>query len=105
MKNSLKLLVIPAIMLCSACGSKGALQPRAGNNFPVKAYAQTEPQTAERLLQTSPQSRPSREAEILRSSTIRTEDPFDLPPEPFVSDIPSELEPLDEQSVSDEPSD
>lgn len=105
MKNLFKLLAIPAVLLCAACGSKGALRPQAGNDFPVKAYAQTDPQTAERLLRTSPQARPSREAEILRRSTIRTEDPFDLPPESMVTDFPDDLEPLDQLPDTDEPSD
>ncbi len=91
-----KIIFIGAFMLCSACGAKGPLTPKAGNDLPVKAFAQTEEQTADNLLRTSPQARPNREQEILSRSTIRTEDPFDLPPEGDLPYVPENLDPLPE---------
>ncbi len=91
-----KIIFIGAFMLCSACGAKGPLTPSSGNDLPVKAFAQTEEQTAENLLRTSPQARPNREQEILSRSTIRTEDPFDLPPEGDLPYVPENLDPLPE---------
>lgn len=81
-------IAAPIIFGLSACGARGDLEPKLGNNLPVKAYAQTQEQSAERLLRTNPQARPNREAEILSRSTIRSEDPFDLPPEGDLADIP-----------------
>jgi len=92
----IKIIFISAFMLCSACGAKGPLTPKVGNDLPVKAYAQTEEQSVEKLLRTSPQARPNREQEILSRSTIRTEDPFDLPPEGDLPYTPNDLEPLPE---------
>ncbi len=101
MKSSLKFSMISVLLLCSACGAQGDLVPRAGNKLPVKAYAQTQEQSAESLLLTNVQARPSREAEILSRSTVREEDPFDLPPESITSEIPDDLDPLEPQINSD----
>lgn len=83
-------------ILCSGCGALGPLTPKDGNDLPVKAYAQTEEQSVEKLLRTSPQARPNREQEILSRSTIRTEDPFDLPPEGDAFYLPENLDSLPE---------
>lgn len=88
-------------ILCAGCGALGPLTPKDGNELPVKAYAQNEEQSAERLLRTSPQARPNREQEILSRSTIRSQDPFDLPPENDLSDIPDDLDPLPEDETSE----
>ncbi len=85
-----------AFMLCSGCGALGPLTPKDGGDLPVKAYAQQEEQSAEKLLRTSPQARPNREQEILSRSTIRSEDPFDLPPEEILPDISIVLDSLPE---------
>lgn len=90
-----------AVLILSACGAVGPLEPRAGQSLPVKAYAQTQEQSADRLLRTDPQARPNREAEILSQSTIRTADPFDLPPEGSVVDFPDDLDDLNEAAPSD----
>lgn len=80
-------LASTVVLILSACGARGALEPQAGVDLPVKAYAQAQEQSAERLLRSNPQARPNRETEILSRSTIRSEDPFDLPPE---SDLPAD---------------
>jgi len=78
--------IIP-FSLCASCGSFGNLEPAEGASLPVQAYAQKDEQSAGRLLQATPQARPNREAEILSKSTVRSEDPFDLPPEPFLQRV------------------
>lgn len=103
MKPTLKFSAIITVLLCSACGAQGDLVPRAGSKLPVKAYAQTQEQSAERLLRTSVQARPSRETEILSRSTVRQEDPFDLPPESTDPDFPDDLDVIDTQNGSEEP--
>lgn len=90
----MKASFVSAFILCSGCGALGPLTPKDGNDLPAKAYGQREDQSVEKLLRTSPQARPNREQEILSRSTIRTEDPFDLPPETGVLDIPTDLDPL-----------
>lgn len=88
----MKFVGVSLLLLCTACGSRGTLAPQAGKSYPVKAYAQKEEQSLERLLQTSSQARPNRESELLSRSTVRTEDPFDLPPENDDGEIPDDLD-------------
>lgn len=95
----IKASFMSSFILCAGCGALGPLTPKDGNELPVKAYAQNEEQSAERLLRTSPQARPNREQEILSRSTIRSQDPFDLPPENDLSDIPDDLDPLPEDET------
>ncbi len=90
----IKASFVSAFIVCAGCGVKGPLMPKDGNDLPIKAYGQAEEQSVEKLLRASPQARPNREQEILKRSTIRTEDPFDLPPEGDLSYIPDNLDPL-----------
>ena len=94
-----KIIFISAFILCSGCGALGPLAPKDGGDLPVKAYAQQEEQSAEKLLRTSSQARPNREQEILSRSTIRSEDPFDLPPEEILPNISVALDPLPEDDT------
>ncbi len=73
-------VAILAIIVLGGCGKVGNLEPRSGDALPPQAYAQTEKQSAERLLGTTEQSRPGRSDELLRRSESRTGDPFDVPP-------------------------
>jgi hypothetical protein len=77
-----------------ACGKVGALEPRAGNAMPPKAYGQKAEQTAEALTTPSVQARPGRSDELLRRSERRVEDPFDLPP----GEDPKPVTPADTKS-------
>lgn len=97
----IKMSFISTFILCAGCGALGPLTPKDGNELPIKAYAQNEEQSAERLLRTSPQERPNREQEILSRSTIRSEDPYDLPPENDLSNIPDDLDPLPEDESTE----
>jgi len=64
----------------SACGSREGLRPADGKTLPVKpASARSQPD-AQQLLTPSTQAQPIRVDELLRSSTDRPDDPFDLPP-------------------------
>jgi hypothetical protein len=68
------------VIILTACGKVGDLQPRAGQSMPPKAYSQTAPSSAEALSTPSVQARPGRSDELLRRSERREDDPFDLAP-------------------------
>jgi predicted small lipoprotein YifL len=68
------------ILLLSACGKVGPLEPRPGAAAPVKAYGAESVADNERLITPSVQARPGRSDELMRRSERRTDDPFDLPP-------------------------
>ncbi len=72
-------IVVTAVAL-TACGKAEELQPAAGAALPVKPLAARETPTADDLLALRPEARPTRIDEPLRRSTVRAEDPFDLPP-------------------------
>ena len=69
-----------AILMLSACGKVGDLQPKAGQAMPEKAYGQGEVPGAEELSTPSVQTRPGRSDELMRRSERRRDDPFDLAP-------------------------
>ena len=69
-----------ALLALAACGKKEDLRPAAGYGLPQKpASAPAAPTTAQ-LLTPSPEARPERNAEQIRHSQVRKDDPFDLPP-------------------------
>ncbi|MGC1470217.1 MAG: hypothetical protein WA793_12635 [Sphingorhabdus sp.] len=68
------------ILMLSACGKVGDLQPKAGQAMPDKAYGQSEVPGAEELSTPSVQTRPGRSDELMRRSERRRDDPFDLAP-------------------------
>lgn len=72
------LLLVAAL---SACGGKVALQQKEGEAPPPIPRGATEPPTAQQLVEPSTQARPERNAELLRQSKERDDDPFDLPPD------------------------
>ena len=72
--------LLATCFLAGACGKVGDLEPQSANGGPPKAYGQVEEQTARKLVTPSAQARPGRSDELLRRSTKRTADPFDLPP-------------------------
>ncbi|MDZ7894669.1 MAG: hypothetical protein U5M50_06675 [Sphingobium sp.] len=73
------LLPLAALALAS-CGGRVALKPEAGKSMPPAAVGATGQPSVDQLLTPSTQARPQRNAELLRKSEPRTEDPFDLPP-------------------------
>jgi len=75
-----RLAIIAGIAGLAACGQVAPLQPRTGQALPVKPLmAQTTP-TAEQLLTTPTYARPERVDELIKRSTPRRADRFDLPP-------------------------
>ena len=72
--------IVVAAIAVAACGKAEELQPAAGSALPVKPLAARETPTANDLLAVRPEARPERTDEPLRRSTVRAEDPFDLPP-------------------------
>ena len=77
----MKRFLVPLTGLALAgCGSLGPLKPPEGEKLPVKpATALTVP-TAEELLTPPAYARPGNVEEILRRSSPRQPDRFDLPP-------------------------
>jgi hypothetical protein len=80
MTSTRKLLVLGVGLCLVGCGKVGDLEPRTGNAMPPKAYGQTSKQTAEALSTPPVQARPDRTDELLKRSTRREDDPFDVPP-------------------------
>jgi hypothetical protein len=80
MIRKLPLLLALAAAL-AGCGGRQALKPADGKTMPVAPRGAAEVPTVDELLTPSPQARPERNAELLRQSRERKDDPFDLPPE------------------------
>jgi len=78
-RTHLPVIAILAVAL-SSCGGRTALQYREGQTPPPVAVGAATPATFDLLVQPSAQSRPERNAELLRRSEPRPDDPFDLPP-------------------------
>lgn len=75
------ILTAALIAALAACGGREGLKHVEGEGPPPVARGATEPATADQLLDASTQARPERNAELLRQSEERKDDPFDLPPE------------------------
>lgn len=75
-----KLFIVALGLGLAGCGKVGALEPRAGNMLPVKAYGQRGEQSAQALSTPNVQARPGRSDELLKRSERREDDPFDVPP-------------------------
>ena len=63
-----------------ACGRMGDLRPPEGQPLPVKPAAAAETPDAGDLLTPPPYARPERVDELVKRSTPRAPDRFDLPP-------------------------
>lgn len=74
----LPLLTLP--LLLTACGAAKELQPTPGHTLPVAPFGARTTPTAIQLVKPSPQARPARTDELLKSSDQRRGDEFDLPP-------------------------
>jgi hypothetical protein len=72
--------LILVVVLVAGCGKVADLKPAQGQALPVKPYlARTTPAPAE-LLTPPPYAHPERIDELMKKSTPREVDPFDLPP-------------------------
>ena len=79
MKRLRTALVLSGLLLAS-CGKVADLKPATGQPLPIKpAMAQATP-TPEQLLTPPPNAHPERIDELMKKSTPREVDPFDLPP-------------------------
>lgn len=72
--------IVVASILLAACGRMGDLRPPEGQTLPVKPAAAATTPTAGDLLTAPPYARPERVDELVKRSTPREPDRFDLPP-------------------------
>ena len=75
-----RLAVLCLVLALSACGAARELKPAAGEALPVAPYGASATPTPSQLLTASPQARPERTDEVLKSSEERQGNEFDLPP-------------------------
>ena len=81
MRLSLPLLAATLLPLgLSGCGNMGDLKPAKGQSLPVKPLMATTTPTPEELLTPPAYAAPSRIDELMKRSTPRKADRFDLPP-------------------------
>ena len=71
-------LLLPLAL--SACGDVAPLKPASGQSLPVKPLMATATPTPEQLLTPPAYADPDRVDELMRRSTPREADRFDLPP-------------------------
>ena len=76
----MKRLVLILAGLLAGCGSAVGLRPAPGAALPVAPYGAQATPTPDQLLAPTPQQRPQRSDELLKSSEQRRSDEFDLPP-------------------------
>ena len=72
-------LVAATALLCG-CGKIADLKPAPGQPLPVKPLMARTTPTPEQLLTPPPIAHPERIDELMKKSTPRAQDPFDLPP-------------------------
>jgi len=72
--------IVIAVTGLAACGKVAPLEPRPGQPLPVKPLMASHTPTAEELLTPPPYARPDRVDELIKRSTPRRADRFDLPP-------------------------
>ena len=78
MKRALLLAI--GILGLASCGRVEELKPAAGQSLPVKPLLARATPTADDLLTPPTYARPVRVDELMKRSTARKQDPFDLPP-------------------------
>ena len=76
----LVLVVLAALPLLAACGSREPLEPPPGAAMPVTPQSAPVPPTSEELLVPPAIAKPERQDDSLRRSEKREDDRFDLPP-------------------------
>ena len=72
--------LISATALLAGCGKVADLKPAPGQPLPVKPLMARTTPTPEQLLTPPPNAHPERIDELMKKSTPRAQDPFDLPP-------------------------
>jgi len=76
----MKLWILIGALALGGCGAASGLKPQAGESLPPKPYGASTQPTPKDLQTPSPQARPRRSDELLKSSEQRRDDEFDLPP-------------------------
>ena len=77
----MKHLIVLSALVLAGCGSAVGLKPPPGRALPVAPYGAAVQPTPTQLVTPTPQQRPQRSDELLRSSEERRGNEFDLPPE------------------------
>ena len=80
MKRHVVAAAVLVPLLLGGCGAARQLEPPAGQSLPPAPYGATATPTPAQLLTPTPQQRPQRSDELLKSSQERRSDEFDLPP-------------------------
>jgi hypothetical protein len=75
-----RLLLAVSLIALAGCGRVSELKPEAGHSLPVKPLLARTTPTAIELLTPPTYARPDRVDELMKRSTARKADPFDLPP-------------------------
>ena len=78
MKKAIALLALTLAL--AGCGGRQALKPLDGQGTPPVPRGADRAPTPQELMTPSTQARPERNAELLRQSEVRKDDPFDVPP-------------------------
>ena len=76
----LRLATAAALLSLAACGKMGDLKPAEGHPLPVKPLMARATPTPTELLTPPAYADPNRVDELMKKSTPRQADPFDLPP-------------------------
>ncbi|MFV0625325.1 hypothetical protein ACBY01_15115 [Sphingomonas sp. ac-8] len=74
------LLLGTVLLALAGCGARRDLRPAEGESLPPAPYGANATPTPGELLTPTTQQRPTRSDELLRESTERQDDPFDIPP-------------------------
>src|SRR6476661_2585465 len=72
--------LVIALLGLASCGRVSDLKPAAGKAMPVRPLLARATPTADELLTPPTYARPDRVDELMKRSTARKADPFDLPP-------------------------
>ena len=76
----MRFVLIVGFIALAGCGRVSELKPEAGHSLPVKPLLARTTPTADELLTPPTYARPDRVDELMKRSTARKADPFDLPP-------------------------
>ena len=76
-----KAAVVLLAVALAGCGGRQPLKPIEGQKMPAVPVGAAAAPTAQQLMTPSIQARPERTVDLLTSSRLREDDPFDLPPE------------------------
>lgn len=77
---SFRFLAAAALLCVAGCGKMADLEPAKGQPLPVKPLMARATPTPEQLLTPPAYANPDRVDELMKKSTPRQSDPFDLPP-------------------------